>query len=453
VIRITPLAGETYGEFWPNGMGRTSQTIPPGLTTDLMFTRVASDGRIVGKGHEGAQGGHALYHNGTWHDLGECIGSNPCAFHPTTGEVYVSLPDRVRVFNRDAQFVRDIPGYVGSQGIRAVNPDGSMQTGDATYNSGLLTEYTDVAGLKIGQGHDGGGIAVESDGVKRTLVKGAIRFVRTNEINGQFAIYGWDTTQGYRIEASRADLLAVPADNTTPVPPPIVVPPVVDPPKPMPHPDIPDCKDLLDAAWAAHPDLVQLLLIASNDYEFAKKAGASEQELSTLGMRLSKAKGALCSVFATACGARDVRFGQRKKVSGTNYTRPDGIPCSTDVLMWKENGQIIDTLSDRGYGWLINWGDRQPVDQWVAPLPPVPDSGTTAPDPGTPNTQPPTPNPPPPATPGPDHSSTEVMVSLLLARVDALEARLKVLETKRKVSTSRVWGHAHEIDLPRASSR
>jgi hypothetical protein len=40
------------------------------------------------------------------------------------------------------------------------------------------------------------------------------------------------------------------------------------------------------------------------------------------------------------------------------------------------------------------------------------------------------------------------MVSLLLDRVEKLEARIKTLELPRKVSTSRVWGHSHEIDLP-----
>jgi hypothetical protein len=186
-------------------------------------------------------------------------------------------------------------------------------------------------------------------------------------------------------------------------------------------------------------------LAASDAYEAAAKAhGAGSPEANAAGAVLSDRKGWWCATFATACAKRDARFGQRKKPSGTNYRRADGVLVSTDVLMWKDDGQIIDTMTDRGHGWSINPNDHQPVDQWVAALP---DVSAPAPQPEpTPEPKPepqPAPNPPPH-----DQSATEVMVSMLLDRVAKLEARVQILEQPRKVSTSRVWGHAHEIDLP-----
>jgi len=158
---------------------------------------------------------------------------------------------------------------------------------------------------------------------------------------------------------------------------------------------------------------VGALLAASDAYEAGKTSGA---DLNALGAVLSAAKGTLCGLFATACAQRDPRFGQRRKESGTNFRRADGVLVSTDVLMWKDDGQIIDTLSDRGYGWSINPADHQPVDQWVAALPA--DAGV--PVPGTPLP----PEPPPVA-------SLDAIVRALIAdAVAPLRAEIEVLKTR-----------------------
>ena len=98
----------------------------------------------------------------------------------------------------------------------------------------------------------------------------------------------------------------------------------------------------------------------------------------------------------------------------------------------------------------VKWGESQ---SFSAPAP-VPD-----PEPPTPPVDPPKPPPPPSPPPSPD-------VSALTARLDALERRCAILtedlmaETAARValasrlqnlrvkgSTSKVWGHGHDIDL------
>ena len=44
----TRIAGANYGAFWPNGIGYTSLSMPPGLVGGpLLYFDVSEDGRIV----------------------------------------------------------------------------------------------------------------------------------------------------------------------------------------------------------------------------------------------------------------------------------------------------------------------------------------------------------------------------------------------------------------------
>jgi hypothetical protein len=159
-------------------------------------------------------------------------------------------------------------------------------------------------------------------------------------------------------------LALVQGQSSVPTPPPVQDPPTSN--------VIPNCKDILDAVWASHPTEVQRLLAASDAYEAAAAAhGASSPEAKALEAPISEAKGAICDLFATACAQRDPRLGQRKKTSGTRHKRSDGVEVATDIIMWRsdEKGNIIDTLSDRSYGWFNDPDDHQPIDQWVAALP------------------------------------------------------------------------------------
>jgi hypothetical protein len=107
---------------------------------------------------------------------------------------------------------------------------------------------------------------------------------------------------------------------------------------------------------------------------------------------VSVLKGEMTRRIAWAIFQHDRRWGLRRKPTGTHATRPsDGEPHSTDVVMWKDDGKVVDVMSDRDAGWSSNPDDFQPIDQWLQPLPEGADPGTgTAPPP-----QPPPPPPPP----------------------------------------------------------
>jgi hypothetical protein len=369
------------------------------------------------------------------------------------------MADRVRVFSRAGVFVRDILGYVGSQGIRAVNADGSMQTGDADYTDGVLTEFTIVNGVRIGQGHDGGGIAAETPiGVKRTLLAGAIYFVRANydPTLRAYAIYGFDARQGYRIRCTQDALLAAPIDGPTPqptsTPPPVpnsgpTVPTSGTPnpprPEPIPMADLPNHADVYAAAINAQPDLLAKMRAIYNAVQDQDHWTQAEQDAHVAVRQVLHRYGAY-AVYQV-----DPDYGLLKKESGAHGERPqDHAKYALGMLMHRPTRRLVQALSDTGPVWNeYPATDTRTADFWIQPLP----EGDSVPAPQPDPTPDPTPEPPPadpPSQPPHDQSATEVMVSLLLDRVEKLEARIKTLELPRKVSTSRVWGHSHEIELP-----
>ena len=231
---MTPqvLPGATYGEFWPTGIGATAQTVPPGLETDLLFVRVASDGRIAGKTHTP---GHVAYWDGSqWLPLGPTLTpNNPCAFHPTSGELYVAVADSTLVYARSGALVRIIPDYVGSNGIRWIGPDGSIVSGDATFGlPGLLGEHVRVGDISIGQGIAGGLEAVWG-GARHHVCDGQIDALRVTALGEAVTCYWTDWANGYRLDTTLTALRALPPvpNPITPVPDPITTPP--------PHPEPP----------------------------------------------------------------------------------------------------------------------------------------------------------------------------------------------------------------------
>jgi len=236
MLTPTTIPGATYGEYWPDGTGATSLTLPPGLTTALLHFRVAADGRIAGQAH---QGGAALYWNGAaWLTLGSSTGISVCAFHPTSGQVYVSDAPGVYIHNRDGINEALVEGYIGSQGIRWVNPDGTVVSGDATYGiPGQLGQYTTCGDVTIGQGLAGGVDAIV-DGVLRHVCDGVAEFLRVNRVGDAFALYWTDYASGYRLNTTLAELRALPA-VTPPTPEPVPPDPEPEPPQPEPEPPEP----------------------------------------------------------------------------------------------------------------------------------------------------------------------------------------------------------------------
>lgn len=209
----------TYGEAWPDGPFKAS--------SDILFLRVASDGRTIGQYHESGQ---AIYDGLS---LGPTAGVSPCAFGPD-GTVYVSSLDGVRIYNRDGSLLRTLPGYIGSQGIRWVDPSGSIVTGDATYTSpGPLWEWTEIPVGRIGQG-EGGVVIRTSDGVLRRVVEASVpaRFIRVNQVGSKVAITYSVFSQNtvYRVLTTEDELRSLPPVEVP------IDPPKEDPPMPVDSP-------------------------------------------------------------------------------------------------------------------------------------------------------------------------------------------------------------------------
>lgn len=222
---MTPeqINGANYGEYYPSGAGGTNLTLPPGYPDDLaMFTRLPPDATAY------AAKGHSSFNVYLWTGTKWIIvytgdtDNFPVAFHPTTGELYVAAAN-VYVYDRVGTLVRTIPGNVGSNGIRRVNPDGSIVTGDNTRGivaSGVqvLGNYTPVGNLSIGQGMHGG-IDAWDGKLLRHICDGNPQIFNINDdANGRVAIYFTDLTNGQLLQTTVADILAIPGvDPSQPV--------------------------------------------------------------------------------------------------------------------------------------------------------------------------------------------------------------------------------------------
>ena len=359
--------------------------------TNLLFIRLPYVGkfRIAGKKqHSDANGAGLEWDGSQWTVFAPAPGNNPVIY----------LSDGIRCW------VTALNSPSGALGWRYVADNGALVSCAQSYadSARAIFEFTTKGDVTIGQGQVDGCIAL-ADGKRYLLEPGHCRFINMDRQGDRFAvtivklldkqtvIYWFSRSElaGFpqQLSTSGGTSTQPPAPNANPG-----TTPNANPQEPPPVPEIPNCKDILDATWAAHPVERERMLAASAAYEEMKKAhGADAPETKAKEPALSEAKGVMCDIFATACAKRDARFGQRLKKDGTNHRRADGVYVSTDVLLWKEDGKdkfhVIDMLSDNSYGWSINPTDFQPSSNWVAALPdasapapqpePVPDSGNT----------------------------------------------------------------------------
>jgi hypothetical protein len=168
----------------------------------LMFPRITTVGgfRIVGGAHTGMDAW--LYAGGQWMPQGPRNGSWPAIF------------DR----NGALLIVRPAPN-VTSQGYRYIDEQNRPVMGDDTYYSPALglSEYTTLAGVSIGQGHDRGGVRVVIDGIGRLLDSGPCTMVQVDHAGGQFAISYTRVDRVIQLWISRDELAALPKDEAPPV--------------------------------------------------------------------------------------------------------------------------------------------------------------------------------------------------------------------------------------------
>lgn len=194
---------------------------------------------------------------------------------------------------------------------------------------------------------------------------------------------------------------------------------------------VPDFSTLAQTVFSSYPEDVTRLNALCDQCEADRAAyGEADPRVQAGESTVNNLKGLFTRRIAWACAQQDPRFGLRRKTSGALATRGDGVTHSTDALMLKDDGQIVDCMSDRKWSWGVTPGDTQPLDQWIKALPP---EGEPVPAP----TPVPVPSPIPSTEPTPQPAPT-VDLDALAARVTALyaalEARVTAIE-QRPVSS------------------
>lgn len=230
------IDGGWYGEYLPSGewcaiiphvecrthLGPVA--LPPGEAFGPGFVRCTNmDGfRFAGQAHDTLDpAGWEWFADGTWRaHPPPCVGVNPLIYD-LNGMLHLS------------------DGSVGSQGYRYVTPENVIVSGDATYRLAVgqtaIYEYTDVGGLLIGQGQEGG-VVVWDGAVLRLLEPGDCRFIRANRANDVVALAFTRPDGVVLMLTTMAALRALPPVVTPEPPEPTPVPPE---PEPGPEPPLP----------------------------------------------------------------------------------------------------------------------------------------------------------------------------------------------------------------------
>lgn len=178
---------------------------------------------------------------------------------------------------------------------------------------------------------------------------------------------------------------------------------------------IPDLSALAETVFKSYPEDVATLNRWCDQTE-ADRAAFGEDDLRVQAgeSKVNNLKGLFTRRIAWACFQHDARFGLRKKTTGAIAKRPtDGLTHATDVLLWHDDGQVIDVMSDRNVSWGITPGDTQPLNDWIKPLPPEGE---------------PIPAPVPVPEPAPEDNDLAARVTKLEAWIEADKSILQTME-------------------------
>lgn len=319
---------------------------------------------------QGQTGDNWLWDGSQWQNLGPSYGVSPVAFAP------------------DGSVVQNTVAF-GSQGIRWIDEAG-VHTGDATYNSGPplnLYEYTTHGDVTIGQGGEGGVMAVTPEG-RRVLIAAPAycTFVRFNRTGDALAVAVVIRGGLHLMWFSRQELNTLPLD----------VPPV-----PVPVPT---------------PEPAPVSLQAPNEIEVVRRVMREHPEINT---RDEATRGRILDFCAMYLNAGGEKWGRKSR-------NPQGTDLNTDALTYmRPNGlfEIYDVIS--GGDGSATWDGYGPFRQgengyWVS----APDAN------GHPGGQPDT----PPQTDQRDIMETLARIAAdyaaLRAEVQSLAADVKALQEK-----------------------
>lgn len=204
---------------------------------------------------------------------------------------------------------------------------------------------------------------------------------------------------------------------------------------------VPNLSDVARAVFLSYPsDIAALRQVCDDTDALRARAGAGDPRVLAGEVTANNLKGLFTRRIAWACHQHDARFGLRRKTTGQVATRPsDGLTHSTDALMWRDTGNIVDVMSDRDVSWIQNDADTQPLDQWVEPLP----EGN-----GSPSL--------PVEPPAPPPGSHDNELADLVAHLEAMERRIKLLEERPTselpplvaVGSVKVFGRDYHFRFP-----
>lgn len=190
---------------------------------------------------------------------------------------------------------------------------------------------------------------------------------------------------------------------------------------------VPNFESLARSVFNLYPADIAALRQVCDETDALRARAPGDPGVAAGETRANNLKGLFTRRIAWACHQHDIRFGLRRKTAGQLATRPsDGLTHSTDALMWRDTGNIVDVMSDRNVSWLQNDADTQPLDQWVEPLP----EGEGAPS------LPVDPTLPPPATD-----------AELKARVQSLESTVNLQAQMLREQTSRISQLADRVRI------
>jgi hypothetical protein len=316
ITRLEVAAG-WYGEALPSGeyaVAVPSQKklvshvgdIPFGPESPL-FVRVTNAGgfKLAGQGQD--TGRTVEWGGGFWNTKPVACGVSP-VIYDSFGVLHIS----------DCS--------IGSQGWRYVADDGTLVTGDQSFSSPIfhLYEFTTHGDITIGQGGDGGAIAVTPQG-RFVLEPGYTVFIRYNRVGDRLAVTIVKLLEGKTVLLwlDAGDVATFPreAPAPVPVPKPVPVPVPVPEPKPMP---------------SQHAD--QTAAIAAIRAKYPTPLAATHPAFL---IEVAKALGVL--LF--------------KKDGGSHVTLPNGVNVSQDIIVYPDR-EGFDILGDGEGAAIPSWSPK-----------------------------------------------------------------------------------------------
>jgi hypothetical protein len=241
-MKITPINGASHADALPGGHyaalieGSHFEThagpvaLPPGEPWGLMFVRASDVGgfHFAGLSHEATYPLMWEYKDGKWRDF--------------------AAPDGRGCYDQTGEYRDTTPA-----GYQYCDDGGNMVSRLDTYpvRNGL-NEWTERAGIVIGQGNVDGGIRVWAGNVLRRLLDGYYIFVNYNRVGDDVTICAWNAPgRVVIVDTTLDELAALPAVSVVVTPTP---PPVTPKPEPKPMPTIPESEIArAKAEIAAHP--------------------------------------------------------------------------------------------------------------------------------------------------------------------------------------------------------